>query len=1709
MKRNPLATPFTYFFQARFLLFISLLILTTSCFEQPTNQRNEQETQGGQSSSTDHHDVPPPSFGNDLNFFQNGNVQSSSSLSVSKNLEDIFYLRGAEVDQYIRNIEADGNVLCLISHFPSSQENQVLVSTMSPQSFYNFSKGEREHFYVINAIDSEKAQSFCKTSGIEFYIDDQFASADIAWSIPTLCPSSNCHFQVYQSANVEVFSPSGNPISFINTSYLSLRILNQSSSSSSDDVFCQESSTCYALGLDCCIDGQCVRDLQPRPEADNDPDYQIALDEILENPSKIYDYPQYFFICQAPPSPAPPSNDYDSNSEEEALARMVEKKELFMCTTPLHAEMGICTKRYQNVSQDGTTTYATGNDDRNFLTTYTGSVPLQDHSLYQVIYAGETLFENGQTILSQGFSFSGGNDSLDDATTIELTRTPASSAPNDDLIIRYQIDASCERINSQLARCSKYYVQGQDKGLVDDHFPGTQTFKLPFYASLSQPLQVIVDEQITFQGQDWQLQATSPPQIVFVNPEMQILDTQKVQINYFVNTLNHNILAAKEEALTRINQMCDCQGGIQCRLKEQRNSDGEVTNYVCDYPAPPAPIPPFQQTVFLSAKSTPHRYFDVNGMYHAAPDANTAPQELPRFEYRNGNLLRPNNTDFDEYIGFSEIYGSYNISNAGAKPAREVHVMAGKTYDIYVDSGSFSSCQNCGNDYYTSLARLFPNNFTQPGGGLSPHPHRASKLNPGEIRADDFIFGRACFVPATMLAWTHPSSGFSAQEQRLRRLASQHFLFANGMQRDWYGFDYGSVIGSFDGVTWFSVGTQRRIRATSNRLFLAINAYFGDLTTDASYRIQVMEISGSNASASIALNDHQSDGAQCRRYHECQTDRDCVTRLGWDYSCENVSNLRTHWPRFNIQAQEIGGQSAERRLFDIFNITAGSAKRCVYRGAGAPCTRSYTAATQQNSYSRTNAFSGNSPQNIGHHLCSMNNYCQEIVSGVAQEKFNNRISRYARAVRTRNSSSQVDDFDLNEFGLASPHIGRPYHYRGHEAIHPESYAGLISNNVTAICRPGRDPSTIDNFSQSHAQDPSNQAYHGDKINAIGMTMQSLTIDNENYLASCPAFDISGNFSHKNISSANGNIADLSKQRTLASGQNLSSNALRVFETEAIASQQITADFENDHITRIKYQLNRCLRAPGSTCHTDMDCAPNSIIRSRIGNQQWGPHLQDILNPAEFSFWQEELICSQRALPHHDDFDLSNNRCCRDIGRSVRLSTHIPDPVGHLSIDREVHPDIAPHSIPGVDIPLNDPSRYSRNATYKLAKEQAPQIQLKQLEVAARGSCDNNCEQISGLHYQWRTIHEMNKRTCCSENWVREFSNTNDKRWGPSRMQRFNKSGLRCLNWRPIPSHCDDDNCSPFRCNISGELPETSSTCAAIDITEPYARRVFEYLQLFELTGIPQIAIGHTHNSIQCKVDHEQRAPDSPFTIPFVLDEDAADNELLKTSIDNSDREYESSSNGPKYTNAHIYNDAYDIADGVFNENLRQVFSPDQFRCCRRTGDRVGAGEEDQCCSGFTVRDSEDPTIFYCAHQDFVNLSVYFNRYVSSEAQALNDSLFDENGFAKNPETIEQLACARRACASDTLARGVSWSHRRVLGFHTEDNPLGVHRFIDGNDTATNNYDGLANVFDEGVRWNIHVYCVPATYRDNDIEDAAEDEDLDANLMRITRCQPRQ
>ena len=108
-------------------------------------------------------------------------------------------------------------------------------------------------------------------------------------------------------------------------------------------------------------------------------------------------------------------------------------------------------------------------------------------------------------------------------------------------------------------------------------------------------------------------------------------------------------------------------------------------------------------------------------------------------------------------------------------------------------------------------------------------------------------------------------------------------LFVNGYQRDWYGFNKGALIGSFDGVTWFAIGKGRIVRASSKKLFLAINAPFADLATPTMHVVSVAAYDGITQAATMDYHPeyhqshpYQNEAGNCQKYHLCSTDTDCI-----------------------------------------------------------------------------------------------------------------------------------------------------------------------------------------------------------------------------------------------------------------------------------------------------------------------------------------------------------------------------------------------------------------------------------------------------------------------------------------------------------------------------------------------------------------------------------------------------------------------------------------------------------------------------------------------------------------------------------------------------------------------------------------------------------------------------------------------------------------
>ncbi|MCF8060088.1 MAG: hypothetical protein K9K67_12375 [Bacteriovoracaceae bacterium] len=1627
---------------------LAIFILGLFAFSCVQNQGTSTRRKSNQGASTDNTNPTPetPVFEGQANFLQNGSTKSTTTLTLAGDFATSLYLRGAQVDQFIK-IENKNNVQCLLIPHTNTAIQKTLILAAFPRFFFNFTTNAQEYYYEVEPANTSNNATFCQQPGVLSTIGSDFVGTTPVYQLSDVCP--NCSLSIILSDSLKLLTASGLSIPEVTLINLRIELRPETTVDVPSNLSCNTSSECQSKGFDCCSFGQCVKDKQVRSSVDQSSiDFQQALLDIQDNPGAVTNYPEFFHLCATnipgDPDPTPRPDPAVGASE-----RFLERKALFDCTTPTEGEMAICEEKYidvqKTITNTGSNQFTTGADDRNFNTNYSGTSTLLPHSIFQVDYAGETLFTNGAIVKGMTIGPGGnntGNDNLDDPQVINLTATPAASADNDNLTIKYKIDGSCKQISTFIAQCFKVYVQGENKGKVTDHFPASNEFLLPYYADANKTITVTVDDAQSLQFTNWNLIQTTPARIEFTGSSLAVFDTQVVKITFFVNLQNYqNVLLKKKAAKDTIKTICAC-GTLDCSLVPVEDSTGNVVDFKCFYPPPPLPPPPLQQTVLISAKTAPHRFYDKDGVYHESAEDSLTEQEGPEFLYTGSNLLRPNNVD--NYIGFNEIYGSFTKKTSTALPAKEVRVVVGKTYDIFTDSGSYSSCFFCGTDYFSSLARIFPQNFLSNGGGYTPDLKENDPLATKNFRRDDLLFGRACFVPATMIPWTHATES-SRSDQRQKRLAAQHFLFANGYQRDWYGFDYGSVIGSFDGVRWFSIGNQRRIQARSTKLFIAINSYYADFTDNTTFSVTVQDTSTVSGLGSFVTSDFVSDGAECQKEHVCETDSDCASKLGWDYSCESITNLSSSWPRFDSNGLEVPGVSDVVNLRNLFGQTTGSTKRCVYRGRGSMCNQDYTTSDTGTNYSGT--------AQPGLHACSNNNYCQPFIEGVAVTKFNNKIARFGKSVKAQNASDLVSESDLDTIGLGARIIGRPYAWRGTDSIPTDAQTNLSQNNVTSLCIPGRD-NNDDNFLSNHSSIPNSEAL-GDQFNGIGVTPSLTDGDGSrlDYLSRCSIFDDGNNYLFKSTAERNSTLSSSSISK-LAARQALSTNLLDIFESDLMTGNEIIKNYEDEFIDEIVLQENRCLRAPGSTCFSALDCAPNSFIADQVANLNIeDPNVTDNINRYEIKFWQEELVCAQDKVPGATDFDLGQNRCCRESDKILTIGTSLVNSDGTSGRDLDFR------NIPGVTTDINSTTRNSRLSTVwdliQTSDPKYPRLRSVRTDACGTGACGDP----DILDNQFNTFSEIATRTCCSKNWIRNFDkeeNGGGHTWGPNKTQQIPKETFRCYNYAPCvdgPDGDPTDSCGDdpgdgfigFTCSHTDEPDDPN--CRARQITDPEAKVIFDWMETFELTGIAQVAIkGVDHPDITCKADpNDQSASIIGLQGPSGL----------------------INSTPPVKEYSDLKLSADDMTN--FDSTIKKVFSKDQVTCCLPAGTQMPSGANpSDCCTGFIGSAGS------CQLPPYTDVSLYLNRYVSSEAQGEDVSAFDaKTGYLTSPFDVIRIACKKKLCESGSLVEGVALSNLRTRGH--ENNDKQKFRFLDGDDES-NTRDGFAELYDRGLKWNTHYYC---------------------------------
>lgn len=1592
---------------------------------------------------------PEPSFPLTGTFITEGGQNTSSNFALPTDFTDSFQIRGKALSQYIRSI-SNSTKLCLVSKFNyGTGSDRFLLLSAKIQSKVDFANKTSEYFLLVSPNNGLTNETDCLNYNLSQKLlnSSQFPNPSLHFSFSSLC--QDCTSLVTGTGFMLYFA-NGEAVSALNTQAL---ILSLTHSTSGGGQACVESSVCRGQGFDCCLDGNCVKDRAERPDAYQKPRYQAALEDVKNNPSRYVAYPEIYYVCgEGSGTGGGTGGTPPIDPIYEAAKRIRELKHIHDCLNKVDGDFSHCTVKYEDAykampgdfsSPDAASDINFSSLNNNFLS---GKYA---NNIYRIFYAGEVIYdqETKPTIEPTKVAFGAVNDNLTAAQSVNLNLSLPSNAQDSILYLTYKVDGTCEKIGSTRGKCTKTYTH--DAGDAEKYsslwHSSSQFYALPSYADLSGMTALTVKVngiQLPMSDVNWNIQGSG---INFIKP---LYRGQKVEITYFVTQNIDKLLALKNLARNKINSICACDTASKCNLKPVKASSSDtVVNYECIYESVESGEPPANQSVNITSKHVPQRYFDLNGVVQDENHGSAEPQEGKEFNYVSRNVLRPNN--IDQYVGFNEIYGSFAaLAGQDAQPAKMIRVKKDVTYDILAN-GSFAPCSGCGSDYYGNQS-LFPFNPQGKAGGYAPDIHTSSRTsNLGLYRSDDLLFGRACFVPATMIPWTHTPAG-SVETQRRNRLAGQHFLFANGYNRDWFGFDYGSVIGSFDGVTWFSVGSVRRIKAKSNKLFLAVNTFAGDLNGAGSFQISVSEMT-QGSSEPIPERDADSDGAQCQNMHLCSNDNDCVAQLGYEYSCESVSSIRSKWPIFDNNASELIDPSATpRSLTSIIGGIQGNAKRCVYRGRGAPCE-----ANLANIPNADNTFNGSSF--TGTQMCSTNTSCAPLDTA----QFNDRIARYGQSPAVQNAST-FPPTRTDTHGQGARIVLRPYDYNGTKTTPGPAKTALVGHNVRAVCIPGKDITGSAKVFDLNARVPTNKIETSDRIFGIGPTTTSFSIKSMN---ACPAVDHAG----YDIHDFDLNLGDQTLNLFTVS-QNLSTNLLDFAPLE----DTVFSTKNGSRIERAGYQRNACLRAPGASCFSDMECAPSPFIASKVK----AATLTSLLNSAEIKYWSEELVCGNPDFKQiapgilNPNFDPKKNVCCRDFGNTFTVFTET------ATSDYKWCTPTGAVQVAGVNVDYKTQSRYSRvnTAFDKLTcnvSDTSKSFALS-LNVNGTGTPTQKAEtRLQQILSQFKTLSTVNERTCCTKNWVRNFSNENGggHAFTKSKLQNIDKAMFRNLNWLPQDTILGVAD-SPFECLPSnyGDI-----SCEVKNFTQSEEDKYLTWAASFELVGIPQVAIA-TNNQVFKIVDDLQEAPAGGVKMPLT---DSQNRQIIKDVatteadfIENTDSFY-SAASYPKLN----------MVDASKN-SLKKVFSEDEFSCCIPTGQEVPSGTTpSQCCTG-NLANVGGP--LRCCLPDYTDVTLYLNRYVSSQGAGLPDSAYDlKTGYIKDPVLVQTIAAQKNICCSGLVATGVAISRllkpiKGDLAGIPVDTLSTTRRFIYRDDIIDNNAQtgSVGTKFDRGVRWNNHLYCVP-------------------------------
>ena len=817
-------------------------------------------------------------------------------------------------------------------------------------------------------------------------------------------------------------------------------------------------------------------------------------------------------------------------------------------------------------------------------------------------------------------------------------------------------------------------------------------------------------------------------------------------------------------------ERCGCKGS-DCEgfgLKANKNPLGDVLSVECKFPEPVDEGLIQYLGVDLSTRSVPHRFFkasdgkSVDGLSDL--DSLVPSERIPegeRFFY-----LAPAEQQIPQgnIFNMNAILGQFSTDVLGALPAKAFEVESGQVYIIRTRHGIYTPCPTCPPDSWQSNFLSYPPSKDGTGLQASGYIHSRTQLQKNVHRGnyEDTLFGRACWVPPTMIPFSHQKAG-NISRQRSSRLKTQSALYVNGYRRDWFGFNLGAIIGSFDGVKWFAVGHSRRVIATSNKLFLAINAPFGDLAVPTNFSMDVVPDTGAGEVApSDDYNtnvdpDHpeQNQGASCQYWHQCEVDSDCVSKLGWEYVCADINNYRSRWPLFDIDGNEkVNRETNPVGFLQILQnrLPVGVKKRCVYRGSGAVCKRDVSSDLSEK---QTKLFQ-----------CAPNFYCASLRSN----SFNDGIVRTPQGL------------DSYNYGQERDILGRPEHYVGageildnHIVSNLEHNFAIHTNELSdvGICRPGKNLDPTDVTVQHSDKDNLERVDHINQISSCDSSAMGVLADNR--IATCPIFQ-----TEEEAAEAKGDYIrdridwDLGHKQNRCGGDIQRRDGSGGWES-SFDELELDRLLSIGGIHQASLVKDACSRRAGAVCFTDLDCSPNilhSDLVDYLGESAFGN------TRAEMLYWSEPLVCGQAQNPkppkseEYYKYDLGKNRCCRSIGKELTMFTQDDDEIIEESTDARILDVLF---FPHLFEPANPEGFYSRyivadpeqrSGAQGTPYPEAPLIEADQIPKS----------------FQWKTFVDTGGATCCGGSWVRQFADGSNN-WSDFNRLTIDPSHFGCLNYR--------------------------------------------------------------------------------------------------------------------------------------------------------------------------------------------------------------------------------------------------------------------------------------------------------------------------------------